>query len=128
MCIAALGSAFAASGATSLPRLSACGDGFAARPDYLLLGCGDGSQFLTHIRWTDWTRRTAHGTAVWWRNLCTPDCATGNFEHDQVRVTLSRPRVCRRPAAVLFTRMTLRSRNERVTVVKVPYAGGTRCP
>jgi hypothetical protein len=127
-CLAGLVVVSAAAASSSLPRLSACGDGFAVRPDYVLLGCGDGGQFLADVRWSDWGRGYAHGTAIWWQNLCTPDCATGNFRRDRVRITLSRPRTCRRPALRLFTRMTLRPRSGRATIVKVPYFGATRCP
>jgi len=118
----------AAAASTRLPRLSVCGNGSTLRPDYVLLGCGDGGQFLTIVRWSSWTGRSALGSAVWWQNLCAPNCAAGTFRRERVRITLSRPRPCRKPAATLFTRMTLRGERSRPTVVKIPYSGGTRCP
>ena len=128
VCCAVLASAAVAAGADSLPRASACGDGFALRPQYVLLGCGDGGQYLDNVRWSSWASRSAQGTAVWYRNLCKPDCAAGNFRHSPVTITLTRPRSCRRPALLLFTRMTLHGADTGRTVVKIPYAGATSCP
>jgi hypothetical protein len=117
-----------ASAASGLPRVSVCADGFALRPGYLLLGCGDDGQYLEAVRWSSWTALEARGTAVWWQNLCTPSCAAGHFRHDHVRVRLWRPRLCRGPALTLFTRMTLTGGYAHPTVAKIPYWGVTRCP
>ena len=112
---------------TTLPRLSVCGDMTHLRPDYVLLGCGDGGQFLTRVRWSSWTTSRAVGTAVWWQNLCTPDCAAGHFKHEGVTVTLFRPRLCRTPRRTLFTRMTLAVAHAAPVRVKVPYFGTSHC-
>ena len=49
----------------------------------------------------------AHGSAVWAQNLCTPDCAAGNFEKDPAGVRLFRPRLCKPLGIFLFTRLTV---------------------
>jgi len=128
--VAAAGVALAvgAAAAPHLPRVSACGDAFVVRPDYVLLGCGDGGQYLADVRWTTWSPTEARGTAAWWQNLCRPDCAAGHFRIDHVTVTLWRPRSCRSPRVALFTRMKLAGGSSRPTVTKVPYGGTTRCP
>lgn len=123
--LAAGGAISRAATASSVPRVDVCGLGSAVRPSYVLLGCGDGGQYLANVRWSSWAGWYAHGTAVWWQNLCTPDCAAGHFRHDRVEVTLSRPRACRRPSVTLFTRMTLRGAFARA---KIPSAGAAKCP
>jgi hypothetical protein len=94
----------------------------------VLLGCGYGGQFLADVHWSRWTATSAAGTAVWWQNLCTPNCAAGKFRRTGVKVRLSRPRVCTRPRTRLFTRMTLKGAGRQAAVVNIPYAGLTRCP
>lgn len=116
-----------AASSTTLPRLSVCGDTADLRPNYVLLGCGDGGQFLTRVRWSSWTTSRAVGTAVWWQNLCTPDCAAGHFKHEGVIVTLFRPRLCRTPHRTMFTRMTLAVAHAAPVWVKIPYFGAGRC-
>jgi hypothetical protein len=128
MCLATVGLTSGASAAPRLPRVSACGYSLATRPDYVLLGCGDGGQYLANIHWSNWSQWYAHGTAVWWQNLCTPACASGHFRRDHVRITLSRPRICRQPSQLLFTRMTLRGGHSHATVAKIPRFGSASCP
>jgi hypothetical protein len=94
----------------------------------VLLGCGDGGQFLADVSWSKWTAGGATGAAVWWQNLCTPDCAAGKFRRMRVKVTLSRPRICTKPRTRLFTRMTLKSPAHPAAVVDIPYGGTTHCP
>ena len=120
--------AAAPAAAPTLPRVSVCGDGAALRPSYVLLGCGDGGQYLTRVRWSAWSRAGARGAGLWWQNLCTPDCATRHFIHPRVVVTLSRPRACRPSGRLLFTRLRLAVKGKRAVVVTVPYSGTTRCP
>jgi hypothetical protein len=119
--------ALGASSAT-VPRLSVCGGVSQLRPSYVLLGCGDGGQFLTRARWSSWTESRAVGTAVWWMNLCEPDCAAGHFRHEVVTVRLFRPRVCRTPRRMLFTRMALAEPHAKAVTVKMPYFSPSRCP
>ena len=124
---------FAAPGATTasvtaLPRLSVCEPASDLRPDYILLGCGDGGQFLASVRWSVWNRVRAAGSAVWWQNLCTPDCAAGKFRRDRVTVLLSRPRACVKPRRFLFTRMTLIVSHAAPVHVKVPTSDAPHCP
>jgi hypothetical protein len=114
--------------APTLPRVSVCGNGAAVRPSYVLLGCGDGGQYLTDVRWSTWSRTVARGAGLWWQNLCTPDCADGQFIHPHVMVTLSRPRACRPGRAILFTRLRLAVKGKRAVVARIPYAGSARCP
>jgi len=109
-----------------VPRLAVCGAG-EVRPDYVLLGCGDGGQFLVGVRWSAWTATGASGTAVWWQNLCTPDCAAGHFRRVHVAVRLSRPRDCGRQARRLFTRMRLVPRGDPAVTVRLPTLGAA-CP
>ena len=129
--LAALVASFALPGAAAtprLPRLTVCGDAFSIRPDYVLLGCGDGGQFLADVRWSSWTAAAARGSGVWWQNLCTPDCASGHFRRVEVAIRLWRPRTCRAPRVRLFTRLELASGSGRPTRVKVPTIGRARCP
>jgi hypothetical protein len=111
-----------------LPRVTVCGDPGSLRPKFVLLGCGDGGQFVDGVLWSSWTATEAKGTGDWWRNLCTPDCADGHFRHSPVHLTLSRPRLCRRPRVTLFTRLKLVGADGRPTVARIPYAGTTTCP
>jgi len=103
-----------------------CGGG-EVRPDFVLLGCGDGGQFLAGVHWSSWTTTHALGAAVWWQNLCTPDCAAGHFRRVRVVVQLSRPRTCGAPRRLLFTRMRLLPSGASAVTVRIPTLG-VRCP
>ena len=109
-----------------LPRLAVCGGG-ALRPDFVLLGCGDGGQYLADVRWSAWTATGALGTAVWWQNRCTPDCAAGHFRRVAIVVRLTRPRSCGSPPRRLFTRMQLLPHASAPVTVRLPTLGA-RCP
>jgi hypothetical protein len=52
----------------------------------------DGSLYVTGMRWTTWTARTAVGTGTAHVNDCRPSCAAGHYTTYRVTVRLSRPR------------------------------------
>jgi len=87
------------------------------------------------VRWQSWNAERALGRGVFSQNLCTPDCATGNFVHYRVSIRLFRPRVCVN-GKTEFTRMTWRplgtppasAMAATVTVKRFPFAIGPSCP
>ena len=123
-----VGTATLGAASTTVARLNVCGGAAEVRPSYVLLGCGDGGQFLTRVRWSSWTNHQALATSVWWQNLCNPDCAAGHFRHERTTVRLFRPRFCRAPPRMLFTRMTLAVPHAALVKVTVPYFSPSRCP
>jgi hypothetical protein len=61
------------------------------RPGTIVLACGDGNAFLTHLSWSSWTATDAMGTGFFTYNTCTPFCAAGTFVSVAARVQLSYP-------------------------------------
>jgi hypothetical protein len=49
------------------------------RPYFFMLACGDGTAYLTKLRWATWTTSLASGTGRFSLNPCTPSCARGRF-------------------------------------------------
>lgn len=58
------------------------------RPSGFMLACGDGSQYLSRLRWASWTRGLASGTGKFSFNTCTPSCAAGKYITSKVIVVL----------------------------------------
>ena len=90
--------------AEHLPEYVDCGIGAAKfEPSQLMVACGDGSFFITNVKWDDWESARAGGVGVGHLNDCTPDCAEGHFHTFSVAVDLSRPQTCRKKSALQFT-------------------------
>lgn len=58
-------------------------------PATIVIACADDGIGLQDLTWTSWGATSATGTGTLWLNLCTPDCATGQFGHYPASVTLS---------------------------------------
>jgi hypothetical protein len=65
------------------------------RPRSIVIACGDGNFRLQRLRWRGWNGRHAHARGLAVGNDCNPFCAAGHFHSAAVRITLSRPRLCR---------------------------------
>jgi hypothetical protein len=50
------------------------------RPHPLYMS-GDGTYFMTHVRWTHWNRQTARARGTINSDDCNPDCADGHISH-----------------------------------------------
>lgn len=78
------------------------------RPSSFMLACGDGSQYLSRLRWAGWTRGLASGTGKFTFNTCTPSCAQGKFITSKVIVVLWHVAgVPHRPGERQFSMMTV---------------------
>jgi hypothetical protein len=80
--------------AAPLPVFGGCTSRVGVRPASIVMACADGNFYVTRIRWTRWTARTAAGTGTGHLNDCRPNCAAGHFHTYRVAITLSHPLVC----------------------------------
>ncbi|HLX48948.1 MAG TPA: hypothetical protein VKS82_11500 [Streptosporangiaceae bacterium] len=78
------------------------------RPDFFMLACGDGTAYLTRLRWATWTSSLASGTAEYSLNPCHPACARGIFITRPVTLIVWLPAaVPHRHGRQQFLRMTI---------------------
>lgn len=66
-----------------------CGDQAKVQPQQYTLACADGTNYLTDLRWTYWSRNSARATGLQYANDCTPDCAHGTFHAYSAIVTVN---------------------------------------
>jgi hypothetical protein len=93
---------------SALPVFAGCtGTAQPVRPRRILIACGDGSFYLTAMRWSRWTSRDALGTGTGHENDCTPDCAHGHYHAYPISVRLSAVKTCKRGRRE-FTRLAWR--------------------
>jgi hypothetical protein len=80
------------------------------KPDRIVIGCGDFSSYVDHLRWTDWGHQRARGHGKLQLNDCTPSCADGTFHHYPAKARLHDPELtrCNGRRVLLFTKMGLR--------------------
>lgn len=66
-----------------------CNKSASIRPKTLIWACGDGSETLGSLKWSQW--RVGHATARGndWLNDCTPDCVHGTWHKYPVRLDLT---------------------------------------
>jgi hypothetical protein len=58
------------------------------RPGSYVVACGDGSEYLSGLRWSSWTRGEATASGRVSINNCTPNCAQGTFSHSNALIVL----------------------------------------
>ena len=115
--------------ASKLPGLDASGIGKPrVRPAQVNFG-GDGSFYITRMKWSQWAADTAVGNGTGHVNDCKPYCAAGHFHRYAVSVQISRPKLCRDRARE-FTRLTVRFVGRKPTNAprRVRYHAGLGCP
>jgi hypothetical protein len=72
-----------------------------------MLACGDGSEYLSRLRWSSWNSSEATATGRFSLNLCTPNCAEGKYVTSDVLVVLwDATPVPHHAGQRAFTRMT----------------------
>ena len=81
----------AASAATSLPKVSNCGEK-SVKPTGIVLSCADANTALETLKWSKWNATTAQGSGVYSANDCEPTCVAGMFHRYKVNVVLSAPK------------------------------------
>jgi hypothetical protein len=69
------------------------GYGHSYKPHRLAIS-GDGSFYVSSMRWSSYSRTRATGRGMGHVNDCQPTCAGGRFHRVRVRVRLSAPRTC----------------------------------
>ena len=74
-----------------LPSCNLPGTPPSVRPSEIILNCGDGYRFLSHLVWSSWTASTATATGVYTYNTCHPSCAAGTFVSRSASVRLDYP-------------------------------------
>jgi len=72
---------------------SRCGNG-RYRPHTIIVACGDGNFYFSHLSWHGWNTSVAHGRGRANENDCNPFCAAGQFHAYPIEVRLSRPDLC----------------------------------
>ena len=79
--------------AGTLPRVIPCsGIGRPQfKPSSFILACADANSYVTHIRWSSWTTRGAHGNGTLTMNTCQPNCVQGTFTSSRTTISLSAP-------------------------------------
>ena len=76
-------------------------------PAELHLYCADGGQQLSKIMWASWTADSAFGLATSSKNICDPDCASGNYDVRIASLLLTDPVITKGDRKV-FSRLTLK--------------------
>lgn len=66
-------------------------DGYSGTKPTTIGFSGDGSNFVTRIHWTNWSKDSAVGYGVIGLNNCTPDCAQGQVTYQDATITLTDP-------------------------------------
>lgn len=77
------------------------------KPKRIIVTCADANFVVQGINWSSWTSVRATGRGVARVNDCNPSCAAGTFRSYPVRVTLSRPTLCR-SGLTQFVRIAVR--------------------
>jgi hypothetical protein len=77
------------------------------KPSGFVLACGDGTSYLTKMKWTTWTGSRATGAGTDEVNACNPDCADGHFKGYAVTVTLSDVKSCHKQKHKVFNDLHL---------------------
>ena len=72
------------------------------KPATIILTCGDANTYLTKMKWSSWSTAKAAGSGTYTYNLCTPDCAAGQFKSYPVTAALSEPKRCSRQTHKVF--------------------------
>jgi hypothetical protein len=80
-----------------------------ARPERIVIACGDFGLFVDSINWDNWGDRKATGHGALNANDCTPSCAEGDFKRYPVNMTVRkvRKRECGGKRVPLFTKLIL---------------------
>jgi hypothetical protein len=91
-----------ATAATSLPKVSNCGE-VSAKPTGLVLSCADANTALETLKWSSWGKSTARATGTFSENDCSPTCVEGMFHRYKAVVTLSAPKMVK--GAKVFTKV-----------------------
>jgi len=60
------------------------------QPTKYIFYCADANAGMKHASYDWWTAKTAHGTATFYYNDCTPNCAAGHFHFVKAEFTLFR--------------------------------------
>jgi hypothetical protein len=77
-------------------------------PSVYLFTCADAGEGVQEVHWTTWSYTLASGYGTYFANLCTPDCAAGNFRDYPALVVLwGTGAVPGHPADVRYTELTL---------------------
>jgi hypothetical protein len=94
--------------AAAVPAMPGCvpGQKPAVRPAKITITCADANFYVTRLRWTSWSAKTAAAAGVAHVNSCTPNCAAGKFHTYAATVALSRPAMCH--GRLVFGKLTWR--------------------
>jgi hypothetical protein len=68
---------------------------------------GDGTGFLSKLKWATFGGATATAIGVDNANKCNPNCASGKFAKHPARVTLSKPITCKGQRLYTSARITV---------------------
>lgn len=72
-----------------------CGH-LAYKPSTVGISCGDGTLYVTGVKYTSWTSQHAAGSGSGHYNNCSPSCAGAHFQVAPLTLKLSHPHYCAR--------------------------------
>lgn len=79
-------------GASTWPRAGCSGHQW--RPSTIIIACGDGNFYATHLRYSAYGGKTARASGSLVDNDCEPDCVGGTFHSYVGSVTLGDVATC----------------------------------
>ena len=85
--VAATGAIPASAATQQVKAISSC-TAAKYQPTKYILACGDANAGMKNASYDWWTTKTAHGTATFYYNDCTPSCAAGHFHFVKAEFTL----------------------------------------
>jgi hypothetical protein len=77
------------------------------KPKKIIIACGDGSEYLTGLKWSSWSSTKASGTGTVKLNNCKPSCVAGHFISYPAKVALTRVEHCSAAPKTRFSRLTI---------------------
>jgi hypothetical protein len=80
------------------------------QPKSYIFFCADGGAGLKNATYDWWTAKTAHGTATYYYNDCTPSCVAGTVHERKAEFTVYRVRETKNQGP-LFTRVDVATRH-----------------
>ncbi len=100
----AVGVAGAGAGSPRTYVASRCNNA-AYKPGSVVLACGDAGLIAQGLTWSSWGSSSATGIGTGVAKVCEPDCASGKVVRDEIRLVLSRPRLCAADGKRHFTKI-----------------------
>jgi len=124
--ILALPSAALAAANSSQPQAIYNCNALKAKPQKIILSCGDGNTWLGKLKWSSWTSTQAVASGNYTANNCTPSCVAGHTHSVAIKVTLSKPKMCPNQVNPAFKQAVITYKGTRPKGAPLKYS--FKCP